>query len=559
MAESPVQAGVGQRDPSRDGLLNRFGLYVVSNFRRFWEFVNRTPFLARFFNNQIVNAAVRLGPARPLPLTTFAPYTSWQSLTDRTYFARYLPPKEIADLPPIEKMRELYEVGAGGPKLSDRSTLLLPSFAQWFTDSFLLTDDHDRTRTKTPHQVDLNPVYGMNPEVTRALRLLSEAPGKKGRLKTVIVDGEEWAPRLYDPDGTKKEEFAVVPDPLRLPADWPNEKKATLFAFGGERANSTVFTALINTLFIREHNRLAGVLEAANPGWDDERVFQTARNINIVLLIRIVVEEYINHLSQSAFRFLADPIACYRAEWNRCNWIPIEFNLLYRWHSLVPEYATWNGNQQPMESFLFDNSGMLKDGFGRGFDNMSRSRAWKLGLFNTPSFLVPVELDSIRQGRQTKLATYNDYREVFNYPRVTRFDQINGDPRVVEALTRIYGDVDKLEFFVGIFAEEIPPRLGVTPIIQRLVSVDAFSHALTNPLLAPLVFNAKTFSDVGMETIRTTATLRTIFERNTAEPPGTYIVTMELAEAEVAGATFEGAPIDRSALPLTKGDSVVKR
>lgn len=552
MAESPVPEGSDQRDTSRDGLLNRFGLYVVSNFRSFWEFVNRTPYLARFFNNQIVNAAVRLGPSRPLPLSTFAPYTSWQSLTDRTYFSRYLPPKDIPDLPPIETLRELYTVGAEGPRLSERSTLLLPSFAQWFTDSFLMTDDYDRERTKTPHQVDLNPVYGLTPQVTKALRLCSEASGEKGRLKTVTVGGEEWAPRLYDPDGSKKAEFAALPDPLRLPAQWPNEKKATLFAFGGERANSTVFTALLNTLFIREHNRLARVLESAYPSWDDERVFQTARNINIVLLTRIVMEEYINHLSQSFFRFLGDPTPCYHADWNRPNWIPIEFNLLYRWHSLVPEYAEWNGEQQPMESFVFDNSTMLKDGFGRGFDNMSRTRAWKLGLFNTPSFLVPVELDSIRQGRQTKLATYNDYREVFHYPRVTRFEQINGDRRVVEALKRIYGDVDKVEFFVGIFAEEIPPRLAVTPIIQRLVSVDAFSHALTNPLLAPLVYNAKTFSGVGMEAIRTTATLKAIFDRNTTEPVGTYIVTMELAEAAVAGARFEGPPIDTSALPQTE-------
>jgi hypothetical protein len=28
-------------------------------------------------------------------------------------------------------------------------------FAEWFTDSFLLTDDYNRARTKTPHQIDL--------------------------------------------------------------------------------------------------------------------------------------------------------------------------------------------------------------------------------------------------------------------------------------------------------------------------------------------------------------------------------------------------------------------
>ncbi|WP_397244757.1 peroxidase family protein [Paracoccus mutanolyticus] len=50
--------------------------------------------------------------------------------------------------------------------------------------------------------------------------------------------------------------------------------------------NSTPYTAMLNTLFLREHNRLAGVIETAHTGWDDERVFQTARNVTIVLLIK---------------------------------------------------------------------------------------------------------------------------------------------------------------------------------------------------------------------------------------------------------------------------------
>ena len=533
MAEPSASNGPARRDTSRDGLRNRFEFYISTNFRPFWKFVNRTPFLARFFNKLIVNNAVRKGPARPLPLSTFAPYTSWQSLTDRTYFGRYLPPREAADLPPIEKVTELFAVGPGGPTLSERSTLLLPVFAQWFTDSFLLTDDYNRARTKTPHQIDLNPVYGMSSEVTKALRLGLEASGERGRLKTEIVDGEEWAPRLFDSAGIRKPEFATLPGPLRLPAQWPADKRATLFAFGGERANSTALTAMMNTLFIREHNRLCRTIETAHPGWDDERVFQTARNINIVQLIRIVVEEYINHLGNAWFKTLSDPTPCYRAEWNRPNWIPIEFNLLYRWHSLVPEYVCWNSETQPMESFVFDNTALLREGLGRGFDNASRTRAWKLGLFNTARFLLPVEADSIRQGRENKLATYNDYREVMQYPRVTRFEQINSDPRVVEALRRLYGEVDRIEYFVGLFAEESPPRLAVTPLIQRMVSVDAFSHALTNPLLAPLIFDAGTFSAEGMATIQATATLKDLVERNVAQPPGSFKVNMELDGKDV--------------------------
>ena len=74
--------------------------------------------------------------------------------------------------------------------------------------------------------------------------------------------------------------------------------------------------------------------------WNDERVFQTARNINIAQLIKIVVEEYINHISPYHFHLTADPSVSWDAGWNMPNWIPIEFNLLYRWHSSTPATFT---------------------------------------------------------------------------------------------------------------------------------------------------------------------------------------------------------------------------
>ena len=47
-----------------------------------------------------------------------------------------------------------------------------------------------------------------------------------------------------------------------------------------------------------------------------------------------------------------------------------------------------------------------------------------------------------------------------------------------------------------------------------MVSSDAFSHALTNPLLSPRVFNEGTFTREGMAVIRETTTMRQLLERN---------------------------------------------
>ncbi|WP_336490886.1 peroxidase family protein [Methylobacterium nigriterrae] len=508
-----TSAGPSRRDTSRDGFRNRIETFVLGNFRPIWNWINDHPSVARTINRLIVNNAVLKAPTRPLALSTMASFTSWPSLTDRTWFSRYLPPEDRLRSPSIDDVLTLFASRSEGPRVSSHSTLLFPAFAQWFTDGFLMTNE-DRRRTRTNHQIDLSQVYGLTPCATDALRLAENSPGLKGRLRSVVEQDEEWAPNLFDADGRKRPEFAALPDPVRLPEDWPFAKKASLFAFGGERANATLYTAAINTLFLREHNRLCAALEADHPDWDDERVFQTARNINIVQLIKIVIEDYINHISPYWFKLLADASPCYKAVWNRENWIPVEFNVLYRWHSLVPDVTIWDGARVPMAEARFDHGRLRARGLAAAFDSASRSPAWSLGLFNTSADLIPVERATLLQGRSNKLSAYNAYRALMRYPKLTSFEQISSDPAVVDNLRRVYGDVDQLEFYVGLLAEDHPPNSAVPPLLGRMVAADAFSHALTNPLLAPHVFHAGTFSEAGMRSIAATSRLHDLVERN---------------------------------------------
>jgi len=523
-------SNLGMRDRSRDGLRNKFEAFVLTHGRPIWKFINSWPWLARIVNRLVVSNAVLKAPSRPLRLTTKANYPSWSSLTDRTYFARYLPAHDLRGLPPLEALERLYVTRPSGPRLSHRSTLLFPSFAQWFTDGFLMTNATDSRRTTCNHQIDLSQLYGLNVEVESQLREHSQAPGRRGRLLSDMVGDEEWAPRLFRGDGTRDPRFAAVPNPMKLPDNLPLDRKETLFAFGGERANATIFTAAVNTLFLREHNRLCASIGEANPTFDDERLFQTARAVNVVQLIKVVVEEYINHISPYWFKLLADPTSCYKAVWNRENWIPVEFNLLYRWHSLVPEIARWRGADFPMADARFSNERMLRDGLGAALDAASTSDVWAIGLFNTAAMLRQVEAASVKQGRTNQLASYNDYREVMKYPRVTRFEQISGEPDVVEALSNLYEDVDQLEFFVGLFAEAAAERSAVPPLMGRMVAADAFSHALTNPLLSPKVFTEETFTPTGWASIHATSTLADIAGRNLSDNGSPWRICMDHPE-----------------------------
>ena len=526
----PEGRSPGRRDTSRDGFRNKLEAFVLTHGRPFWKFVGSWPGLARIANRAIVSIAVLKAPCRPLRLTTKADYPSWSSLTDKTYFARYLPARDLPGLPPLEALERLYVTRPSGPRLSHRSTLLFPTFAQWFTDGFLMTNPNDSRRTTCNHQIDLSQVYGLNETVEAQLRERSKTPARRGRLLSATVDGEEWAPRLFHPDGTRDARFAAVPDPVKMPDTLPMDRKATIFAFGGERANATVFSAAINTLFLREHNRLCAEIGKAHPDFDDERLFQTARAVNIVQLIKVVVEEYINHISPYWFKLRADPTPSYTSIWNRENWIPVEFNLLYRWHSMVPDIARWRGADFPMAGARFGNEPMLRDGLGAALDAASTSNAWRIGLFNTAEMLQPVEAASVRQGRANRLASYNDYREVMQYPRVTRFEQISGDPDVVEALRDLYGNVDQVEFFVGLFAEDAPERSAVPPLIGRMVAADAFSHALTNPLLSSKIFHEETFTPTGWASIGATSTLADIADRNLPNGAGAWRICMDHPE-----------------------------
>jgi prostaglandin-endoperoxide synthase 2 len=225
--------------------------------------------------------------------------------------------------------------------------------------------------------------------------------------------------------------------------------------------------------------------------------------ILIVVLIRIVVEEYINHITGYWFRFSLDPASFKNEPWQRTNRMAIEFNLLYRWHSLVASPIEFGGAQLTIEQTLQNTDALIDAGLGRFMTDASQQRSGRIGLFNTDRFLVEkAERPSIEQGRRARLRSYNDYRELCHLPRAANFSEFSGDPRVGEGLRALYDSVDDVEFYVGLFAEQAGPTNVLPPLMTAMVSFDAFSQVYTNPLVAPRIFTEETFSKTGIEIIR---------------------------------------------------------
>ncbi|MDF5720750.1 MAG: peroxidase family protein [Rhizonema sp. PD37] len=524
-----------KRDTSRDGFKNKLETFALTGLKPMWNFIQSNDTLKKIVNKTIINNAVLKIPTRPYPFSTKSPYTSWESLTERNYSGLHLPPldwKPSADknytgfnlaptekfekhLPPVEDLAVLYKK-TGETQYSPKSTLMFPYFVQWFTDSFLRTDRQNHLLNTSNHQIDLCNVYGLNPKITNLLR-----SHQGGKLKSQILNGEEYPLFYYDENGKAKEEFKGIPhivtnEFVNKSESFPSEKKQKLFAMGAEleRVNVQIGYVMLNVLCLREHNRLCEILAKNYPTWDDERLFQTARNIVMVEMLKIVLEDYINHITPYHFQFFTDPPAFSDAKWSRPNWMAVEFTLVYRWHSMLPDTLIHEGKKMSMPDSMWNNDMIIKKGLGAIFEESCSQPAAQLGLFNTPDFLIPTEIASILLGRGAKLRSYNDYREMCKYPRVTDFNQISGNEKVQKELKRLYGHVDNIELYVGLYAEDLRPNSALPPLVGRLIGIDAFSQAFTNPLLAENVFNPETFSPVGWEEIQNTKTLSQVLHRN---------------------------------------------
>ena len=507
---------------ARDGLRNRAELFLMTRGESLWGGLQARPRLRRAANRRLIDRAIEKMEPRPDPLSTLADYTSWDALTDLTYDGRHLPSacEGVDDLPPVARVAELFLRGDTTAECH-KSTVLFAYFAMWFTDGFLRSDRSqdppDPRRNDSTHEIDLCQIYGVTAEATRELR----APCL-GMLKSQVIDGEEFPPYLYDGEKKCFEHITVARE-----KDWPEGRKGDFFAIGTDTGNIQVGHVMLNTLFLREHNRIAAALHREYPRWDDERLFQTARNILTVLLIRIVIEEYINHITPYHFRFFLDETRAFeRARWFRPNRMATEFNLLYRWHSLIPSRLRAGGRERTMRETLFNPKLVTDHGLGRMFEDASRQPAGRVGLFNTDPALLGAEEASIAKSRAVGLASYNDYRAHCRFPRVTDFNQISSDPRVRDGLRACYGSVDRVEFYVGLFAEDTRPNSVLPSLIGRMVGIDAFSQALTNPLLAPRVYNERTFSPLGWHLIRSTRRLSDVLNRNVPARDRPYRVSM---------------------------------
>jgi hypothetical protein len=124
--------------------------------------------------------------------------------------------------------------------------------------------------------LDGNIVYGSDPDRALALRTL-----QGGTLKTSAGNLLPFNNTTFFPNGPLPNDNAGNADP------------GSLFVAGDVRASENVALEAMHTVLLREHNRLADVIAAANPGLSDEGIYQQARRWLVGELQHIVYSEYL--------------------------------------------------------------------------------------------------------------------------------------------------------------------------------------------------------------------------------------------------------------------------
>ena len=260
----------------------------------------------------------------------------------------------------------------------------------------------------------------------------------------------------------------------------------SLFLAGDVRANEQVGLIAMHTLFVREHNRLAAQIAAAQPGLSGEQIYQSARRMVAGQIQVITYNEFLPLLLGENALF---PYQGYNPDIDAR--IMNEFSTgAYRLgHSLL---STQLLRLDAQGNEIADGHLALRDAFFApyrivqegGIAPVLRGLAAQVCqnidvyviddvrnfLFGAPGQggfdLVAL---NVQRGRDHGLPSYNDAREAMGLPRARNFADVSSSDAIRQRLARAYGSVDAIDFWVGGLAEDHLPGALVGEMFYNVI------------------------------------------------------------------------------------------
>lgn len=354
------------------------------------------------------------------------------------------------------------------------------------------TDPEDPTITLTSSYLDLSPLYGNNQDEQNSVRTF-----KDGKLK----------------------------------ADCFSSKRVLGFPPG---------VGVLLIMFNRFHNYVVEQLARINEGGRftkpdgsnskayeryDNDLFQTGRLVTCGLYVNIILKDYVRtilNVNRTNSIWSLDPRAEMKSDLLEKaaglatgNQVSAEFNLVYRWHSVISKrdqkwtedmykdlfpgkdtsqltlrdfvlgLGQWQQSlsadpqDRPFAGLRRTDGKYSDDELVRIFEESVEDCAGAFGACHIPSIFKTVEILGIKQARAWNLATLNEFRNYFNLTPYKTFEEINPDPYVSQTLKRLYDQPDFVELYPGLIVEatknSIVPGSGLCTnfTISRAILSDA--------------------------------------------------------------------------------------
>ncbi|XP_029469616.1 prostaglandin G/H synthase 1 [Rhinatrema bivittatum] len=486
--------------------------YILTHFKWLWDIINNT-FLRDMLMKIVLTVRANLIPSPPTYNSEYE-YISWEAYSNLSYYTRILPPvpadcptpmgvKGNKQLPDPQIIAEKFLLRKQFIPDPQGTNLMFAFFAQHFTHQFFKTYGRmGRGFTKgLGHGVDLSHVYGDTLDRQHALRLF-----KDGKLKYQVVNGEVYPPTVLQ-----------SPIHMNYPKNIPSEKR---FAVGQEVFGLLPGLMMYATLWLREHNRVCDVLKQEHPTWNDEQLFQTTRLILIGETIKIVIEDYVQHLSGYFLKLKFDPEMLFGIQFQYSNRIAVEFNQLYHWHALMPDTFDIQDQKFSYESFIYNSSMLLDYGVETLVESFTNQHAGQIGgVKNIHSYILKVAVGVIEESRLLRLQPFNEYRKRFGLKPYGSFQELTGEEEMAAELEELYGDFEAMEFYPGLMIEKAQPNSIFGESIVEMGAPFSLKGLLSNPICSPIYWKPSTFGGKTGFDIVNTASLQKLVCLNVKKCP----------------------------------------
>jgi hypothetical protein len=371
-----------------------------------------------------------------------------------------------------------------------------------------VTDPATGTSTSNPAQqvnavtsfLDLSNVYGSTQAVAGALRTFSG-----GRLKTSPGDMLPYDNLTYF---TQDQINA-----LNMANDAQAVPESSLFAAGDVRANENVELTALQTLFVRNHNRIAGELQREHPDWTDEQLYQEARKINIAEYQQIVYTQYLpdvlgpkalpayagynpkvdpaiaTEFSTVAFRFGHTLLSGNIERHGNSGQDVLPNDPAGASISLATDFFDPNvlnpaGVTDPLTGHVSTDIGAIlkgdADGVAQADDLLAINEVRNLlfangGLQDNGQDLIARDVE---RARDDGIGSYNQVRVAYGLPAVTSFAQITSNVQARQELEKAYGSVANIDAFEGGLAEDHVAGSDMGPLFTTIIA-DQFNRLRT--------------------------------------------------------------------------------